>query len=31
MYDKPDIATIHPIPMYESKTPKYVYMLVNMI
>lgn len=31
VYDKPDIATIHPIPMYESKTPKYVYMLVNMI
>ncbi|MDI8954260.1 hypothetical protein MJO10_29330, partial [Salmonella enterica subsp. enterica serovar Anatum] len=21
VYDKPDIATIHPIPMYESKTP----------
>ncbi|AQT89910.1 hypothetical protein DN594_17355 [Enterobacter cloacae] len=31
VYAKPHISTIHPIPMHEGKTAKYVYMLVNVI
>ncbi|OZV02411.1 hypothetical protein CIW55_06515 [Enterobacter cloacae] len=31
VYAKGHISTIHPIQMYEGKTAKYVYMLVNVI
>ncbi|PLA70929.1 hypothetical protein C1166_22035 [Enterobacter bugandensis] len=31
VYAKAHISTIHPIQMYEGKTAKYVYMLVNVI
>ncbi|SAZ79827.1 conserved protein of unknown function [Citrobacter amalonaticus] len=31
VYDNPDNPTMRPTRKYESKTPKYVYMLVNMI